>query len=65
MKKMINSFAVIGIILIALFSAGCEKGKGEGESKLLDKAWNKFTEGDMERMIAVIETNMGMIKLKF
>lgn len=32
---------------------------------MLDKAWNKLTEGDMERMIAVIETNMGMIKLKF
>lgn len=65
MKKTIKRFAVIGIILIAVFSAGCEKGTGEGESKLLDKAWNKLTEGDMERMIAVIETNMGMIKLKF
>jgi len=32
---------------------------------LLDKAWNELTEGDMERMIAVIETNMGMIKHKF
>jgi peptidyl-prolyl cis-trans isomerase B (cyclophilin B) len=65
MKKTMNSFAVIGIIVIALFSAGCEKGTGEGDSKLLDKKWNKLTEGDMERMIAVIETNMGMIKLKF
>ena len=65
MKKTVKSFAVIGIISIALFSAGCEKRKGEGDSKLLDKAWNKLTEGDMERMIAVIETNMGMIKLKF
>ena len=65
MKKTIKSFAVIGIISIALFSAGCEKRKGEEDSKLLDKAWNKLTEGDMERMIAVIETNMGMIKLKF
>ena len=65
MKKTIKSFAVIGIISIALFSAGCGKGKGEEDSKLLDKSWNKLTEGDMERMIAVIETNMGMIKLKF
>jgi len=65
MKKTIKSFAVIGIISIALFSAGCENRKGEEDSKLLDKAWNKLTEGDMERMIAVIETNMGMIKLKF
>jgi peptidyl-prolyl cis-trans isomerase B (cyclophilin B) len=65
MKKTIKNFAVIGIISIALFSAGCEKRKGEEDSKLLDKAWNKLTEGDMERMIAVIETNMGMIKLKF
>jgi peptidyl-prolyl cis-trans isomerase B (cyclophilin B) len=64
MKKTIKNFAVIGIISIALFSAGCEKRKGEEDSKLLDKAWNKLTEGDMERMIAVIETNMGMIKLK-
>jgi len=65
MKKTVKSFTVLGIILIALFSAGCDKGKGEGDSKLLDKAWNELTEGDMERMIAVIETNMGMIKLKF
>ena len=65
MKKTIKSFAVIGIISIALFSAGCEKRKGEEDSKLLDKAWNELTEGDMETMIAVIETNMGMIKLKF
>ena len=65
MKKTIESFAVIGIILIAIFSTGCKKGEGEGDSKLLDKAWNELTEGDMERMIAVIETNMGMIKLKF
>ena len=65
MKKSIKSFAVIGIISIALFSAGCEKRKGEEDSKLLDKAWNELTEGDMETMIAVIETNMGMIKLKF
>jgi peptidyl-prolyl cis-trans isomerase B (cyclophilin B) len=65
MKKTINSFAVIGIISIALFIAGCEKRKGEEDSKLLDKTWNKLTEGDMEKMIAVIETNMGMIKLKF
>jgi peptidyl-prolyl cis-trans isomerase B (cyclophilin B) len=65
MKKTIKSFAVMGIISIALFSAGCEKRRGEEDSKLLDKAWNKLTEGDMETMIAVIETNMGMIKLKF
>jgi len=65
MNKTIKSFTVIGIILIALFTAGCDKGKGEEDSKLLDKAWNKLIEGDMERMIAVIETNMGMIKLKF
>jgi peptidyl-prolyl cis-trans isomerase B (cyclophilin B) len=65
MKKTIKSFAVIGFILIALFSAGCDKVKEEGDSKLLEKAWNKLTEADMERMIAVIETNMGMIKLKF
>jgi hypothetical protein len=56
MKKTRKSFAVIGIILIALFSASCEKGKGEGGSNLLDKAWNELTEGDMERMIAVITT---------
>jgi peptidyl-prolyl cis-trans isomerase B (cyclophilin B) len=64
-KKTIKSFAVTGIISIALFSAGCEKRKGEEDNKLLDKAWNELTEGDMETMIAVIETNMGMIKLKF
>ena len=65
MNKTIKSLTVLGIILVALFSAGCEKRKGEEDSKLLDKAWNELTEGDMERMIAVIETSMGMIKLKF
>ena len=62
--KKIFYFAVLGIFGIALLFSGCKKG-GEMDKALLDKPVDQLTADDMSKMVAVIETNQGVIKFKF
>ncbi len=65
MRWYFKGVALSGIILILLSGAGCKKGNGEGDEKLLEKTWSDLTRDDMEKMVAVIETNQGTIKFRF
>lgn len=66
MKRFKLEFVVV--IAFSLFlcpSCKRERGERELDKKLLEKPIEELTAEDMSKMIAVLETNMGVIKFKF
>jgi peptidyl-prolyl cis-trans isomerase B (cyclophilin B) len=65
-RRAVKIFTISGIMAITFAGPACkEGGKGKGDQSLLDKPVNELTPGDMNKMIAVIETNHGTIRFKF